>query len=676
MKIFRSNSGRLITIFTLLLALDAIPVSSQEKNGGIEVKVTGRDSAEGIPGAKLTLLGPFTPVTPAILSKLYTPNPALTPEMKKQVDAMIASAPPDASADIIANEAQRLEARFLGLRLPLGPTLPPEVSVRTNSSGRGRFDGLEPGLYGISAQRDGYFGPLPPGSPETELPMTATTTVSVEVGKTSPEVHLALIFHATVSGKVLDSNGQPVRRAQVSAYRLVYQDLTTALQQVRSGTTDDRGEYRIFPLPPGEYYVGATPGSIDTSGRFQSSYTQTFFPDVIDARNANRVKVSEGSEVAGVDIGIRVSSTNIISGNSVNTSGLDGLIAWIFYLLRNDTGTLSNNKAPNTAADQNNGYFEFRGVAPGAYDVVASKINRITGVTAIGRTRIIVGSQDMESVVVNIQPDVEVKARLIVDGGPPLFAMVPPPESGVGLAIREDGTDIPMAFAPPVDTSPDSVRNLSVLGMMSRARQSLSTSSPGLVPYPTTRMQLRSMEFGAGLDNFGTLYPAVDPSGVFTFTSVPAGRYRIQTINLPENAYVADMRISEKSVYDDGFVAGIETGQIDVIVNSNGAQVQGTVRDAGQKPFPFGKIALVPTPSRRQNLALYKTAVSDSNGNFTVYGIAPGEYKLFAWDSARSNIVLNPDFIVDHETEGERITVREGGRITATLKLIPISLGP
>jgi hypothetical protein len=621
MKIFRSNSGRLITIFTLLLALDAIPVSSQEKKGGIEVKVTRRDSAEGIPGAKLTLLGPFTPVTPAILSKLYTPNPALTPEMKKQVDALIAAAPPDVSAAVIVNEAERLEARFLGLRLPLGPSSPPEVSVLTDTSGRGRFDGLQHGLYRISAQRDGYFGTLPPLGPESELPITATTTVNVEVGKIAPEVHLTLILHATISGKVRDSNGQPVRRAQVFAHGLEYQNLSTVLQQVRSGTTDDRGEYRIFPLPPGEYYVGATPGTIDTRGRFQSAYTQTFFPDVIDARNASRVKVSEGSELAGVDIGIRGSSTNIISGNSVNTSGLDGLIAWKRYLLPNDAATLSNIEAPNTAADRNNGYFEFRGVAPGAYDLVASKIDLKTGVTAIGRTKINVGPQDIENVVVNIQPDVEVKARLIVDGRPPLFAMVPPLESGVGLAIREDGTDIPISFAPPVATFPASVRDsLSLLVRTSIARQSLATTSAGLVPYPTIRMKLRSMEFGAGLDNFGTLYPAVDPSGVFTFTSVPAGRYRIQTINLPGNAFVADMRIGEKSVYDDGLVAGPDTGQIDVIVNSNGAQVQGSVRDAGQKPFAFATIALVPAPRRRQNLALYKTVASDANGNFTIVG--------------------------------------------------------
>jgi hypothetical protein len=136
------------------------------------------------------------------------------------------------------------------------------------------------------------------------------------------------------------------------------------------------------------------------------------------------------------------------------------------------------------------------------------------------------------------------------------------------------------------------------------------------------------------------------------------------------------MRIGEKSVYDDGLVAGPDTGQIDVIVNSNGAQVQGSVRDAGQKPFAFATIALVPAPRRRQNLALYKTVASDANGNFTIQGIAPGEYKLFAWDSARSNIFLNPDFIADHETEGESITVPEGGRITAALKLIPIRPGP
>jgi hypothetical protein len=181
------------------------------------------------------------------------------------------------------------------------------------------------------------------------------------------------------------------------------------------------------------------------------------------------------------------------------------------------------------------------------------------------------------------------------------------------------------------------------------------------------------MEFGDEIANFGTHYPEVDTSGVFTFATVPPGRYRIQTLAMPENAYVADIRIGDKSVYDQGFDAGSETGQIDVIVNSNGAQIQGAVRDSGGKPFAFARIALVPALPRRQNIALFKSVSSDANGKFTLRGIAPGEYKLFAWELAPFNLSLSPDFIARYEAQAGSISIEDGGRVTSDVKLIPIN---
>jgi hypothetical protein len=245
------------------------------------------------------------------------------------------------------------------------------------------------------------------------------------------------------------------------------------------------------------------------------------------------------------------------------------------------------------------------------------------------------------------------------------------------VTIREDGTVIPTSFTPSANLtilSPGSLEDSMALMIMGAiARQPDRTDSTRLVRYPTIRMQLRSMEFGESIDNFGTQYPEVDTSGVFTFTSVPPGRYRIQTVTLPENAYVADMRIGGKSVYDNGFIVGGDTDEIQVIVNSSGAQIQGAVLDAMQKPFAFARIALVPTLRRRQNIALFKTAAADADGNYMLRGIAPGEYKLFAWEPTPSNISLSPDFITEHEAQGESITVSDGRNLSVDLKLLPLS---
>ena len=88
-------------------------------------------------------------------------------------------------------------------------------------------------------------------------------------------------------------------------------------------------------------------------------------------------------------------------------------------------------------------------------------------------------------------------------------------------------------------------------------------------------------------------------------------------------------------MFDSGIDINSQTGEIQVIVNTNGGKVQGSVIDAKQKPAASARIVLVPPESRRQNLQLYKVALTDNSGNFTITGIAPGDYKLFAWETFR-----------------------------------------
>jgi hypothetical protein len=82
---------------------------------------------------------------------------------------------------------------------------------------------------------------------------------------------------------------------------------------------------------------------------------------------------------------------------------------------------------------------------------------------------------------------------------------------------------------------------------------------------------------------------------------------------------------------------------------------------------------LVPRESRRQNLLLYRTAQSDNSGNFTMNGIAPGDYKLFAWESVQNTAWMNTEFVAAFENRGLAVSVSATGSTPATIevKLIP-----
>jgi hypothetical protein len=173
---------------------------------------------------------------------------------------------------------------------------------------------------------------------------------------------------------------------------------------------------------------------------------------------------------------------------------------------------------------------------------------------------------------------------------------------------------------------------------------------------------------------FVTSYATYEPSGAFLFKNVVEGTYTLRVSPLPANGYVADVRAGGKSVFDSGIDINSQTGDVQVLVNTNGARVQGVVRDATGKPAASARVALVPPVPRRQNSQLYKSAVSDTNGNFSMGGVAPGEYKLFAWDSVPDGAWLNSNFLEPYEGRGQTVIVGSGESSTE-LKLIPRATG-
>ena len=68
---------------------------------------------------------------------------------------------------------------------------------------------------------------------------------------------LAMTPTGSISGRVYDAEGEPLGKAQVEVMRPVYKDGQRMLTIVEIVASDDRGEYRLFWLPPGRYYVAA-----------------------------------------------------------------------------------------------------------------------------------------------------------------------------------------------------------------------------------------------------------------------------------------------------------------------------------------------------------------------------------------------------------------------------------
>jgi sarcosine oxidase gamma subunit len=450
-----------------------------------------------------------------------------------------------------------------------------------------------------------------------------------------------MIKAGIITGRVRDPNRQPVPGIVVSATRTSYYNGRPQLNSVISKPTDDRGVFRIFWVSPGEYFVDATPRVATGVPGPQDSWARTFFPGVADPNTATSLVVKDGAEIEGIDFSMQsLSSTATfkISGKVINplvvpnsTAGtVSNLLG--FTLQPRELGILDSATTPGIRQTVGpNGEFEIRKVRPGSYDLfVAYQLPRPlpgapppSGTPAatpapllltrfyIDRAPVDIRDSDVEGITLQIQPGTELRGNVVGQGS----------------------TSIAM----------DKIRI--------RLRQ------------------LDSMPEGYAVI-VGEI--SVDSNGEFSTQNVPSARYALRFSGLPETAYVADVRQGGTTVFDSGFTLGNQPGtMIEVLVNSNGALIEGSVQAADKKPSANASVVLVPPASHRQNALLYKTVQTDENGRFSLKGVAPGEYTLYAWANVPSTAWMNSDFLAKYQNRGRAVVVSQGNRLEAQLELIP-----
>ena len=138
-------------------------------------------------------------------------------------------------------------------------------SVLTDETGRFMFSELPAGRFTLSASKASYitnaYGARRPGRPGTALVLAA--------GQRLPDLTLTLPRGAVITGSIRDERGELVANVQINALRADQMRTTTGAMPISASAeflTDDRGVYRIFGLPPGDYVVSATvrvgPGGI------------------------------------------------------------------------------------------------------------------------------------------------------------------------------------------------------------------------------------------------------------------------------------------------------------------------------------------------------------------------------------------------------------------------------
>jgi hypothetical protein len=108
--------------------------------------------------------------------------------------------------------------------------------------------------------------------------------------------------------------------------------------------------------------------------------------------------------------------------------------------------------------------------------------------------------------------------------------------------------------------------------------------------------------------------------------------------------------------------------QVDVIVSPNGGKISGgVVNEKGDAVSSATVILLAP---KAPPMSRVKTAPLDQQGQFTLAGIAPGDYYLAAVEDTESGAYWEPEFLTKNDKLIEKISIRESATESKTLKLI------
>ena len=135
--------------------------------------------------------------------------------------------------------------------------------------------------------------------------------IRIPSGRPLDGLDLRINRSAVITGRVLDEDGRAVVGATVEALqeqflegRLRWRDQSSRMTRFHGGfRTDDRGVYRIFGLPAGEYVIAVRPSEEPgLDGRLRFATAPGYFPNAGSLSGAARVTVEWGEEKQGIDV--------------------------------------------------------------------------------------------------------------------------------------------------------------------------------------------------------------------------------------------------------------------------------------------------------------------------------------------------------------------------------------
>ena len=380
-----------------------------------------------------------------------------------------------------------------------------------------------------------------------------------------------------------------------------------------AGQTNDLGGYRLFGIPAGKYYVVATGNpAFGLKAQTDEVYLPTLYPGTSDAGQALPVEVRAGDEQQGIDMNLVLSRGASVRGRVIMPAAAKSSAGAYVQLLPRD--------APPDIPQQFTQYGSVAQDGKGNFEIhgVPPGAYNLSANWGDGKgfyhglAPIDVGNENLDGVTVTLSPGFSLQGRVNADPGMPL-----------------NFTQLSIYLEP--------------------------TGAAGM---------------GAG-------GAKINPDGTFVFENIFEGDYRVHVAGFPEEFYLKSAKWGGADALSSGFNATREQsgGTLVIDLALDGGRVDGTVIHDSQ-PVPGALVALVPDPPNRSREELYSQTAADPLGRFSLPGLPPGDFKLFAWEPGENVAYRDPDFIKNYEGCGAHVHIEAKKQQYLQLELIPTEEEP
>jgi len=526
--------------------------------------------------------------------------------------------------------------------------------VQTDNQGRFSFTNIEPGTYKLIFSGSGFarqdYGQRSSGG--TGIP------ILLGPSQTRNDIVMRMIQVSAVSGRIADTAGRPLAGVPVQLFRFAYDESgKRKVQRVSAAQSDDRGLYRMYSLTPGRYYLSAgnQPGNgnelddiilagggmpTPASNRIPQKYALSYYPGAPELNSATAIDVAPGADVRGVDMFLNEEQSYRLRGVVIDPSGgQPPRSANISLNLQNPDPrgssfvSLNNESAPKyNSAD---GTFELGSVSPGAYIVTA----------------------ELPSPV---QPRV-----------PDLSTLTPEQQRAVIDSLTSARSAAPRAYATinVVNADVDNIQlRVGTPGSIDGTLRSDLPANSAQPDFNFLRIQLRLAE-GTPPSNTQSSRPP-KPDGTFRIDGLWPGEYVLVITGLPSGFYIKEARLGDLDLLNSRLrYTGSETNTMNIVISPNTGMVEGNVSDAQGNPVAGARVVLIPDRNRERT-ELFRPVASDPSGHFRITGVAPGDYKLAAWDLIEPFAFFDPDLLKQADDQGKAVRVSESSKQTINTSVL------